>query len=57
MISFQRVTSIDDAEFNALYLASSFYMGRSNYPFWIHGLRDPADAGSGLSIVRITVTV
>ena len=41
MITFQSVTSIDDTEFNVLYEASSFYMDRSNYPYWIHGLRDP----------------
>ena len=43
MITFQTLTSINDAEFDTLYEASSFYMDRSNYPYWIHGLRDPKD--------------
>lgn len=43
MITFETVTSINDAEFNELFWASSSYMDRSNYPYWIHGLRDPED--------------
>lgn len=43
MISFQTVTTIDDTEFDSLYDASSHYMDRSNYPYWIHGLSDPED--------------
>lgn len=46
MISFQTVTTIDDEEFNSLYRDSSYYMDRSNYPYWIHGLRDPEERRS-----------
>lgn len=41
MITFQTVTSINDAEFDSLYEASSYYMDRSNYPYYLYGLADP----------------